>query len=903
MSNNYAGNHLPTQTVVNTNLQVTEEKTVNTLSTDYNDTPMIMVVTSLLNPIAKKVPKDISYTPGMLIQGVYEVYSIPSMKTLYDLKLTLTAHQSFVLGIPENGTFKGNIVSKKNVRNDTDLTRTKHSIKWNKQSFILIDIDHGDIEGVNLNTTEDVYNLIITLDPNLKGCGLLIVASSSQTYDLSKKSWHVYILTDNTNDVTVDNYKKSLQSVAWIKSYGDIKISKAGSLLVRQIFDGVVFSKDRFSIESCFHTDPTFVFNYIEPLIVEGVPRDLNIDVEGVNFDLSDRLIFERKQVKIPEANKIREDRKSKEILELRSKGYSDSEAKKIVESKYDYREIECNVKIRLNDGRVVTAGEIKANFELYEEEYCEDPYYPEEGTAKAIITNKGDIHSFKHGGYEIKLKITFDLILKKVKNLPSITDDNQKELVCKNIKQLCSSIRINKTSIGLIAKILKSKKYIDFTEEFQVFNNSVYEKDPDGRLMNSDDNLITLLDKNEFEYGYNMISKDIGIFHPSINQNTDNPDKIVESKLITLALREGLPKEIVQTHLTAICLNTKSYNPLVTMITEALKKYDGKDYIGEFVNCFTANCSDYYKRRVIELTLIQAVAAWHNGMHTSPRSDAKGKFEYILTLRSGQGVQKTKLLTNLLDFKGYDKYFKDGATLKTSDKDSRKQIISYGMVELGELDATFRTSDISQIKSFSSQLEDELRIPYDRTSSKYKRRTVMTATVNNIDFLNDPTGARRFLVIELLEIMFEKLELVDMEMMWAQAAQMYFNGEKWWIDYKDPADKELNDELNKIHAKHQHKSMVNDIVTDILEKISQYPNSKRDRISPTAIFQSYSVQKPTDKEMSAFTELMHKSGYEKMRSGEYRLPIEFVQGIKSRSLSINSFKSIQTTIPAPINC
>jgi putative DNA primase/helicase len=41
-----------------------------------------------------------------------------------------------------------------------------------------------------------------------------------------------------------------------------------------------------------------------------------------------------------------------------------------------------------------------------------------------------------------------------------------------------------------------------------------------------------------------------------------------------------------------------------------------------------------------------------------------------------------------------------DGMMLRPDDRDSVKQVVSHWLVELGELDATFRKSDIAQLKA-----------------------------------------------------------------------------------------------------------------------------------------------------------------------------------------------------------
>lgn len=239
--------------------------------------PSITVVGSSSNPLAKKFPKDLTYTPGVLYSGIFQVYVIATMLGLYQLIKQLSRFHVLVLGIPRNGLLSGNIVSSKNSTLSNAIRRLKEDIGWNPfgLSFILIDIDFGDIPNFILNTAKEVLDFLISLDAELVKCGILILPSSSQKFNPEKKGWHVYIKCSNVNDVTVKLYAETLQSICWIKGLGNIKFSKSGSMLVRQVFDIVVFSPERIVVESCFSDDETVIFHEIEPLVQEGIPREL----------------------------------------------------------------------------------------------------------------------------------------------------------------------------------------------------------------------------------------------------------------------------------------------------------------------------------------------------------------------------------------------------------------------------------------------------------------------------------------------------------------------------------------------------------------------------------------------------------------------------------------------------
>ena len=241
-----------------------------------NEHPLITVVTSS-SPLGKKYPKNNSYQPGVLYNGTFIVYLISSMQVLFNLIRQLTKYQVVILGIPKNGLISGNIVSSKNNMIANAIARTKEYIRWNPSgiSFILIDIDFGSIPDFVLNTSQEVLDFLISLDPYLMDCGILILPSSSQKFNPEKKGRHIYIKCSNVNDKTVKLYAETLQSICWIKGLGNIKLSKSGSMLVRNPMDMAVFSPERLIVESCFSDDENVIFFDIEPLIKEGISRRL----------------------------------------------------------------------------------------------------------------------------------------------------------------------------------------------------------------------------------------------------------------------------------------------------------------------------------------------------------------------------------------------------------------------------------------------------------------------------------------------------------------------------------------------------------------------------------------------------------------------------------------------------
>lgn len=271
----------------------------------------------------------------------------------------------------------------------------------------------------------------------------------------------------------------------------------------------------------------------------------------------------------------------------------------------------------------------------------------------------------------------------------------------------------------------------------------------------------------------------DVILKRPVIEGWADDKRNDLISEVISYAQLHGLPKEIVNDHYTR-CIKGDDINPLL----DAVKRvpWDGKDHIGSFVDRLGSDTGDRrYRVEGVTKWLVQSVAAWDGAEHT-PRTDAIPKFELIWVLSGPQGARKTQTFRWLMSAPVMQAYFLSGAMLDTRNKDSIAQNTSFGMVELGEIDATFKKSDISDLKAFTSREFDEYRVPYARQAERYPRRTSYCGSVNYTTFMRDETGSRRFFVIEIGNEVIDTQGL-DPQQLWAQAWELYIGGASWWID------------------------------------------------------------------------------------------------------------------------
>jgi putative DNA primase/helicase len=174
---------------------------------------------------------------------------------------------------------------------------------------------------------------------------------------------------------------------------------------------------------------------------------------------------------------------------------------------------------------------------------------------------------------------------------------------------------------------------------------------------------------------------------------------------------------------------------------------------------------------------------------------------------------------------------------LDPGDKDSRLSAITHWIVEIGELDGSLR-KDIARLKGFLTADQDKVRRPYGKTDSEYQRRTVFCATVNDANFLVDPTGNKRWWTIPLVSIDFK--HGIDMQQVFAQLALDFERGAQWWLT---PEEERRLDEQNKAH---ESVSAIRERLLDSLD-LERIGAENLPAKSCTELLRSIGIQNPTN--------------------------------------------------------
>ncbi len=352
------------------------------------------------------------------------------------------------------------------------MTRTADKLVWPSGAAILM-VDYDPSGDVAL-TKAELLDAIYSICANLKECAhVWSVSTSSCLYhaDTGEEvrgiaGQRVYIFAAQGTDIPRAGmilFKRS-----WLAGYGHIKISKAGSLLVRGIIDNCVWQTNRIDYVAPPICVPPLVSRKPTPELL-GNPTlclDAKIALPDLTADEEasyQALVQSAKTAMSAEAAEVRERYIASRVDKLVSEGTSRSDAEATIRAALETSVLHAGFVLEMTDGTKVTVAEVLANKQKYHGMTFADPLEPEYHDDKRIAQAKlvGVAHpyiwSYAHGGHKYRLAFqrqtllalkgqrgeylpkvagildTNDLVFARGSSLMSIGDDGNIHLMAKH--------------------------------------------------------------------------------------------------------------------------------------------------------------------------------------------------------------------------------------------------------------------------------------------------------------------------------------------------------------------------------------------------------------------------------------------------------------------------------------
>ena len=184
-------------------------------------------------------------------------------------------------------------------------------------------------------------------------------------------------------------------------------------------------------------------------------------------------------------------------------------------------------------------------------------------------------------------------------------------------------------------------------------------------------------------------------------------------------------------------------------------------------------------------------------------------KYDNMLILCGRQGLGKSTLLDKMS--RGW---FND--SIRTFEgKEASELLQGVWLVEVAELDA-FRRTDVARIKQFLSLRADRYRAAYGRNVKELPRCCAFFGTCNQMDFLQDMTGNRRFWPVDVgvqptTKDVWHNLPNEVINQLWAEAKARWLMGEQLYLTG------EIEKQAQEMQEQHREASPKEGLIIDFV--------------------------------------------------------------------------------------
>ena len=317
-------------------------------------------------------------------------------------------------------------------------------------------------------------------------------------------------------------------------------------------------------------------------------------------------------------------------------------------------------------------------------------------------------------------------------------------------------------------------------------------------------ENVQAVLDKIGAEVRYNELSKFEEVTLPWTRSASGFGLNDTYNQLFAACQSAGMnAKSIIVGHIDTIALQ-HSYHPFRDYLQGLT--WDGTSHVHALGTAL--RLVDEGEREMLDIYVRRFLIQIVEGICRAVPGQLRG----LLLLCGSQGIGKTHWLSRLVG----PEYFKDGVSVasgNTAERDFLMASTRHVLVELGELDATFRKADISHLKALLTRAQDCFRAPYAAKDVAHVRRVAYCGSVNDISVLVDETGNTRFWPIEIKSIKWDSNP--DMDQVWAEAVHLWKSGEPWQLTPTEEA----------LRGQHEHKyralSMAEEKVQEYFDELT----------------------------------------------------------------------------------
>lgn len=259
---------------------------------------------------------------------------------------------------------------------------------------------------------------------------------------------------------------------------------------------------------------------------------------------------------------------------------------------------------------------------------------------------------------------------------------------------------------------------------------------------------------------------------------------------------------QLIRSALTVVA-NRNRYNPVLEYMNIAYRDWDKEERLDTFFSDYLGVDKSAVTRLITRLFFVGAVAKVY---------DPSRKFDFVLDLVGGQGAGKTTILQKIAPCGYYTDQFSS-----FENKDNFAVMRRALIVNDDEMTAT-ANSTFEVLKKFVTLQEFEYRKPYGHQAERFPKGFVLARTTNNLYYLKDKTGERRFLPLLVdkdrqLANPVKDLTPEYVKQVWGEAVHIFKSG-----DYSFDLTSEQQEMLDEHRQTFMYTDDLEDAIADALD-------------------------------------------------------------------------------------
>jgi len=217
-----------------------------------------------------------------------------------------------------------------------------------------------------------------------------------------------------------------------------------------------------------------------------------------------------------------------------------------------------------------------------------------------------------------------------------------------------------------------------------------------------------------------------------------------------------------------------RKYDPVNDWL-DRLPQWDGRDRIAALAARVPTNQPRW--EHYLHTWLLGMVAHWQGKQSLTGNA-------LVPLLIGRQGCGKSSFCRILLPRELRD-YYNDRINFK-NETDLNLGLTSFALINIDEFDKTTARQQVL-LKYLLSTADVKFRPPYGKAYKQYRRYASFIGTTNQPKPLTDPTGSRRFVCVEITD-MIDFADTLDHRQLYAQLKQEVADGMKYWLDDEEIA-------------------------------------------------------------------------------------------------------------------